>query len=191
MSSLVKCIGMAWHGLRLMNKVEAIKYLEISQRTLDRLISQGRLKATYIRSKTGPQIELNEDDVRRLKEELEMPVHRSVVSNQGEIEESANMSNDTFLARLINSSQCLDLLNEISHSMQAIALHYTNVRLSEKILLTIPEAVIISGLSKAGIKRSLVDGTLPAVKEGGRWKIRPEDLREYVCKKVDKISELN
>ena len=174
-----------------MNKTEAAEYLEVSKRSINRYISDGQLKATYVRSKTGPQIELDDEEVRRLKEELEMPVHRSVVTNQRDIRESVSSADETSLSKVVTSLQSLAQISEIALAMEAIALHYTNTHLRQKMLLTIPEAVMVSGVSKAGLRRSLTTGELPAIKEGGRWKVRPEDLRDFVCKKVDKSAQLN
>ena len=83
------------------------------------------------------------------------------------------------------------LSTEASDCLKAIALHYKTTYLQQKMLLTIPEAVAVSGLSKAGILRSLRDGELPAIKVGGRWKVRPEDLRGYVGKRLTKATQVN
>ncbi len=92
---------------------------------------------------------------------------------------------------IVSRSHLTFISQEASLCLNAIALYYKITCLSQKILLTIPEAVMVSGLSKAGIMKSLHTGELPAIKEGGKWKVRPEDLREYVGKKIDKISQLN
>ncbi|MHC5822877.1 MAG: helix-turn-helix domain-containing protein, partial [Nostoc sp.] len=42
------------------------------------------------------------------------------------------------------------------------------------------EAAVMSGFSKAGLRSAVKSGTLKAVKQGGRWRVRSRDLESYV-----------
>ncbi|NJO63926.1 MAG: helix-turn-helix domain-containing protein [Richelia sp. RM2_1_2] len=46
--------------------------------------------------------------------------------------------------------------------------------------MRVDEAALISGVSKSGIKRAIKDERLKAIKEGGAWKICPQNLTEFV-----------
>ena len=63
-----------------MNKKEAAEYLGVSTRLVERYASQGRLKVTYVRGKTGREAQFEESDLEQFKSELEQPVHRATVA---------------------------------------------------------------------------------------------------------------
>jgi excisionase family DNA binding protein len=49
-------------------------------------------------------------------------------------------------------------------------------RTSETLFVTIPEAAVVSGLSRTYLKRQLEAGTLKGIRDGRRWRIRRTDL---------------
>jgi len=49
---------------------------------------------------------------------------------------------------------------------------------SEKLFLTVPEAAAVSGLSPTYLKRAIAAGSIQAVKDGRRWRIRRKDLEQ-------------
>lgn len=56
----------------------------------------------------------------------------------------------------------------------------TPQNLAAKLLLTLPEAQILTGLSRATLKKAIDDGGLPARQIGKAWRLRPEDVRVWL-----------
>lgn len=61
--------------VRILNKKQVAKYLGVAQKTVERYVAQGKLKVVYIR-RVG---HYDDDEVKRLFEEINKPVHRSIV----------------------------------------------------------------------------------------------------------------
>ena len=53
-----------------------------------------------------------------------------------------------------------------------------NVRVPERLFLTIPEAADYSGLPQAHLRRLMADGKLTGLKTGSGWRIRRADLEK-------------
>ena len=66
-------------------------------------------------------------------------------------------------------------------AIQALAAHgsqpsQTSQKSEKPLFLTIPEAAAIAGLSRAYVRRAVEAGTLKAIRDGRRWRIRRTDL---------------
>ncbi len=72
-----------------MDKKQAAEFLGVTTRTIENYAKAGRISVTYTQGKNGKQADYKDSELQRLKEELEMPVHRSVVApNCSEIKDS-------------------------------------------------------------------------------------------------------
>lgn len=52
--------------------------------------------------------------------------------------------------------------------------------LAAKMLLTLAETQTLTGLSRDTLKRAIGDGLLPAKQMGRAWRLRPEDVRDWL-----------
>ena len=57
-----------------MNKAEACQFLKVSERSLARYAAQGKIGVTYQKGKRGNVALYDDEDLKRLKEELSQPI---------------------------------------------------------------------------------------------------------------------
>ncbi|MDF5718102.1 MAG: helix-turn-helix domain-containing protein [Rhizonema sp. NSF051] len=55
------------------------------------------------------------------------------------------------------------------------------VPIADKLLLTLPEAQALTGLSREFLREAISNGTLKAAVIGRSWRIKRSDLEEYVA----------
>ncbi|MBH8566740.1 helix-turn-helix domain-containing protein [Nostoc sp. CENA67] len=152
-----------------MDKKQAAEFLGVSTRTIENYAKEGKISVTYIPDKNGKRAEYKESELQRLKEELQTPIHRSVVAPNGiEIADSEVFGG---LAKL-PSTRIAELLEAISQA-QGVAL------LWNKLVWDLDEAATASGYSRYRLRSAIALGALKAKKVGRGWKVRPQDLREY------------
>lgn len=138
-------------------KMEVAEALGISERTLERLIQQKRIRRAYRRvSGRKPLAVLHPDDVAALKADT-VPVSSAPPIEPRTTDVALRATPQPDLAALL------------------AGFNTTSVPLHRKIYLTIAEAAALSGLPKAYLKRQIRAGVLPAVRVPS-WRIRREDL---------------
>jgi excisionase family DNA binding protein len=143
-----------------MNKKEVAEYLKVSTRIVEKYASENRLgEVTYIRGKTGKQAEYDRKAVENLKRTLESP--------------------DTSLA-----TKSPDARLFAAQLVEALAIREQPrnepIRTSEKILLSLIDCRLLTGLSDTNLRDAIHDNRLKARIIGRGWKIKRQDLEEYV-----------
>ena len=196
-----------------MNKQEAAQFLGVSVRTLESYAAQNRVVVNYIRGKTRPVADFDEADLERLKDELAPPgnsANSAATSQNSEIaQNSANRaaipqkpaknlaansetSQSAGLSALARTESGAPngavLVIEASHLQELLqAALSTNPEtpqhLAAKMLLTLSEAQTLTGLSRETLKSAMDAGELPAQRIGKAWRLRPEDVREWLKQK--------
>ena len=145
-----------------MTKKEAAEFLNVSTRLVERYASEGRLGViTYVRGKTGKQAEYDNAAVEALKVELETP-DTSLIA--------PTTRND---ARLF-AKQLIEAINQPRQGTNA------SVRTSEKLLLTISECRLLTGLSEATLRDAVKAETLKAQTLGRGLKVKRSDLDQFI-----------
>lgn len=142
-----------------MNIAEVAKYLGVSHKSVRRYTKAGKLKVVYVNGKGA----YNQREVEALKEEKQTPVHRAIVET-GE---------QAVLSQLV-------LPDEIIRFLQVFERHHNLCISTAKLTLSLDEAAALSGFSRSGLREAVKSGTLKAIKQGGRWKVRIHDLTNYV-----------
>jgi excisionase family DNA binding protein len=143
-----------------MNKKEAAEFLGVSTRIVEKYASEGKLGTiTYIRGKTGKQAEYDREAVEKLKRMLESP-DTSLATKSPDAR--------LFVAQLVEA-----LTNHEQPRTEAI-------RTSEKILLNLNDCRLLTGLSDANLRDAIHDGRLKGKIIGRGWKIKRQDLDEYI-----------
>lgn len=142
-----------------MNKKEAADFLGISTRLVERYVSQGRLHVTYVRGKTGKEASFEENDLERLKRELETPVHRAIVA-------PPNTSEAGPVGALVPAVQERQerLINALETivTYQANGRHHGPVPIESKPLLKLKEAQALTGISRNALIEAIESGKLKA-----------------------------
>ncbi|BAZ39435.1 hypothetical protein NIES4101_53880 [Calothrix sp. NIES-4101] len=146
-----------------MNKTEVAEYLGCSTKSVERYAKAGKLSVKYVQGKGV----FNREEVEALKQELEMPVHRSlVVSPSPETRLSLSVADEEM--ELFATCAIAFLENQ------------KNQALYRKMVITLVEAVEMSGLTRKTLTDAARNGELKAIREGRRWKFRPLDLVDFV-----------
>jgi excisionase family DNA binding protein len=180
-----------------MNKKEAAEFLELSEKTVERYKSSGKLSARMKRivgadGKSRKVLDFNQSDLDRLKRELsgnvvfpELTDGHAQTETQTDTDrqtqlDSANFANNELLT--VGQTQTVNLFEVIFKSLETIS--ERNLRASDrfqKLMLTVDEAAAVSGLPKVFLDRAIKkDGALKATKIGGRYRIKRQDLDEFI-----------
>jgi excisionase family DNA binding protein len=145
-----------------MNKRETSELLGVSTRLVEKYASEGRLgEITYVRGKTGKQADYDREAVERLKQVLESP--------------DTAIATKTHDARLIVAS-LVEAMTSREESRSA------SVRVSEKLLLTVNDCRLLTGLSEQSLREAIHAGKLKAKIIGRGYKVKRTDLDEFINK---------
>ncbi len=155
-----------------MNKKEAADFLGISTRLVSRYVSQGRLKCTYVRGRTGREATYEQSDLERLKTELEEPVHRAEVTT---LEQSNGISVPAVREHVITA-----LASLIQKQIELPKGRRPEMPLENKPLLTFKEAQIYTGLSEGILNDAVEAGKLRAEKIGYARRVKRSALDAYI-----------
>jgi excisionase family DNA binding protein len=165
-----------------MNKEEAAAYLGISTRTLERYSKDGKLQVKYEGAKTRPIATYDPDDLDQLKAELETPTIKPTVSDAALTPtvpdtERGEMSGIVgVLMRLTNPiERLIDTLDR-----RASLESKPHVPIADKLLLTMPEAQALTGLSREILKEAIDAGNLPTKRMGKAYRFKRKDIEQYI-----------
>jgi hypothetical protein len=148
-----------------MNKSEAAKELNISVRSLQRLAQDEVLKVVYQRGKSGKQEAVfDAEQVAKYKLERDKPTDKLVTLPTYDRKQLAR--NDT--------QQFLEIFKSAVMSQKPI------VPIADKILLTVKDCQLLTGLSEQAIRDAIRDETLKARVIGRGYKVKRQDLNLFV-----------
>jgi excisionase family DNA binding protein len=159
-----------------MNKKEAAEFLGVSTRLVEKYASEGRLgEITYVRGKTGKQAEYNQEAVNKLKTALESPDTALA---------PATPDARLFVAQLVEAITTREQANiEAIRGLLSGSIEEprsASVRVSEKILLNLTDCRLLTGLSETSLREAIKSGELQAKIIGRGWKVKRQDLDEFV-----------
>jgi excisionase family DNA binding protein len=180
-----------------MNKKESAEFLGLSEKTVERYKSSGKLSAHMKRvvgndGKSRTILDFNQSDLERLKRELSGNIVFPEVTNRHrQTKTQTDNDRQTETDRLIVTSNAVSNVSQTQTASLFEAIFKTFEAVSErnlqtsnrfqKLMLTVDEASEVSGLPKAFIERAIKkEKTLNAVKIGGRHRIKRTDLDEFI-----------
>jgi excisionase family DNA binding protein len=149
-----------------MNKEDAAKQLEISVRSLQRIVQSGKISVTYKRGESGKQEAIfNSEEIEKYKQQRDIET----------VKQADATTNDTALARN-DTHQFLEILrNAITPEQKAVS-----VAIADKPLLKLDEAAALTGLSRDILRKAIQDKTLNGKMIGKAYRIKRDDLDEYI-----------
>ena len=182
------------------NKKEAAEFLGVSEKTVERYKSAGKLSARMKRitgtdGKSRQILDFNQADLDRLKRELsneivypEVTPRHAQTKTQTDTDrqtqlDKVNSSNEEFA--IIRQTQTDNFIGTILERLENVferQLEASNR--NQKMMLDIAEVSILSGLPKSFIRQSIKAGQLKAKIIGGRWKVKRLDLDEFIKKSL-------
>ena len=166
-----------------MDKKQAAAFLGCSPRQLERYVSANKIGVTMEPGRTRPTPVFDEGELRRFKESLERPVHRPAVERMDGVQQIPTQ-NDIMLSLMSQASQ-LEAFAAMFQPMQPQQSKAapTVQEIAAKLMLTVKEAAIYSGLSRGAIHAAIKESELQAHR--GKWRgrrIKRADLDAYVEK---------
>jgi hypothetical protein len=164
-----------------MNKKEAAEFLGVSTRLIERYASQGRLKVTYVRGKTGRESSFDQSDLESLKGELEAPAHKATIAPNTPALETVGA-----LVPAVREQQ-----NRLMNALESIARNQPNgqnradVAIESKPLLKLKEAQALTGLGREVLIEAIEGGKLQVAKRNNPrapYRIKRSALDAYIEK---------
>ncbi len=165
-----------------MNKQEAAEFLGVSVRALERYVQQGRIGVTYEKGKTRPTANFEPQELEAFKEELNQPtIKPAFQSRQTPTEPQVESDKPVLYGGEIAEFGVIDKLSSIIESLLGRSETQPTVPIADKLLLTLPEAQLLTGLSKEFLRDAINDGTLKAKLIGRSWRVKRADLEQYIA----------
>jgi excisionase family DNA binding protein len=165
-----------------MNKSEAAKFLEIGVRSLERYTSDGRLRATKQRGKTGMVLDYAPDELARFQAELQ--AETEAAQSTPPIAASSGGTGGEPLAKVAAKGGAMVRHSDLAELAATLAKvgKSSAAEASHKLLLSLEECQTLTGLSRATLRSAIEDGALQARVIGRGWKVKRSELEEYVGK---------
>ncbi len=184
----------------MLDKKQAAEYLGVTTRTLERHTKEGKLSVRYEQSQFGEIAMFDPEELENFKEDKQItrikptietdrpePTNRSPNSqnqiartpqNQTELFNPQHSETSFGIATLIAPLGAL-----FSNLTNAINNHNSRVTVTEirsKLLLTLDEAQIVTGLSREILLDAIKNGELPSKIMGKAYRIKTQDLERYI-----------
>lgn len=167
-----------------MNRKQIAQALDVSEKSVSRYVASGRLPDRRVKG----ALDVLEDDVERLRLELETPVLAPVAHQDGDethalvVVPPANVvRRDTHLTLDALARAVVAIGERMDAGHSATGQVETPVKVSEKLLLSLDEAAALSGLPKSRLRAAIGDGELEARRIGRGFKMRPGELARFVA----------
>lgn len=145
-----------------LTKSEAAHALGVAEKTVERLSKRGQIQQA-VRKRLGQAsiVVFKPEDIERVKAE------QDTAETPG-----------AFLMPAEKPQQQIAAAASMVDMLRAAVQKPVGVSLTDKVYLTIKEAVMLSGLPVGYLKAKMKDGSLPALKTGAGWRIKRADLME-------------
>ena len=174
-----------------MNKKEAANFLGVSVRALERYVQQGRISVRYEKGKTRPTANFDPAELETFKTELNQPSYKPAVNfrqNTSSVEPrqittdiQPEADNALVYPGEVGDITVIDKLASIIEGLIAKTETQPSVPVADKLLLTLPEAQALTGLSKGFLRDAINSGELKAKIIGRSWRVKRSDLDDYVA----------
>lgn len=160
----------------IMNKKDVAEYLGISTRQVETYAGKGQLgEVQYVRGRTGKQADYSPEAVENLKRILDAPDTAIAAKTPDARLFVASLVEALESREQANVEAIRDLLSESREHTRSGA-----VRVGEKILLTLADCRLLTGLSEQSLRESIKAGELKAKIIGRGYKVKRTDLDEFI-----------
>jgi excisionase family DNA binding protein len=177
-----------------MNKQEAADFLGVSVRALERYVQQQRISVKYEKGKTRPTANFNPVELEAFKAELNQPNYKpaieprqtpsSIESRQIAIDLEPETDKPVLYTGEVAEFGEITVIDKLASIIEGLLGKTDNqptVLIADKLLLTLPEAQALTGLSREFLRDAINDGALKAKMIGRSWRVKRSDLDEYVA----------
>lgn len=166
-----------------MDKKAAAEFLGVSVRALERYVQQGRISVRYEKGKTRPTANFDQAELEAFKAELNQPSYKPAIeSRQIATEYQPQQDNALTHSGEISEFGEISAIEKLAGIIEKL-LHreFPSVFIADKLLLTLPEVQVLTGLSREFLRDAISQGKLKAQVIGKSWRIKRSDLDDYVA----------
>lgn len=162
-----------------MNKKDAADFLGTSERAIERYAHRGKLSVRYQKGQRGDEAVYDEKELRKLRAELEgkRGVIRAAVDPPDTPDTNARQ-----LVRVSEQAGALQAFESFGNFGQQLLASIESQAVGQKILLTLKECRMLTGLSDGFLREAIKAGKLKARILGRGYKVKRADLDAYVRK---------
>jgi excisionase family DNA binding protein len=158
----------------IMNKEEARNELGISVRSLQRLVQSGKISVVYRRGESGKQEAIfKPEEIENYKLGRDAETVKPAV---------AATTGDTALARSDATTGDIALARNVMETIFNAIGQKPSVAIADKPLLKLDEAAALTGLSRQLLRQAIEDGKLKGRIIGRGFRVKREDLDEFIKK---------
>ncbi len=155
----------------------AAKFLSISTRTLQRYTTQGKISVRYIQGKTGAEADYEKEDLERFKNQKDsvvyQPATQLLTRSEGQSQALAPIDRESIA--LAGAAAAAAIFERLQPTKPSIPIE-------SKPLLKLDEATLLTGLSRQTLREAIKGKKLKAKIIGKAWRIRREDIDQYLKK---------
>jgi excisionase family DNA binding protein len=185
-------------GSKMLDKKQAAEYLGVTTRTLERHTKEGKISVRYENGKFGDVALFDPEELAAFKDNQQTPHIKPAIIE----EEPQQVNTPTNLRNQITYQPQNEILSSqqpepnfgigalmaplgalFSNLTRAIDNHGSRITASElrnKLLLTIDEAQILTGLSRDILLTAIKNDELPSKIMGKSYRIKTQDLEKYI-----------
>ncbi len=178
------------HMTQTKNKQEAADYLGVSVRTLLRLVDQGKL-GHMPKRRPAEETRFDPSELERYQRVMKdaaagivsgvvVPVTPDTPFEKQALERRAG--GVTITPVTLGTGDTLDTPAMQDRMLRAFEAMASPVRLSDKLTLSLTEAALLAGLSRAHLREAIANKKLKARIIGRGWRVKRDDLDAYIKK---------
>jgi excisionase family DNA binding protein len=164
----------------MLSKKEAAEYLGISSRTLERHVKDGKIGVRYQPGATNDVAMFDEQDLENFKNERQTPKVKPTVVQNNILQESSELADRSANNQIAQASGgfLAPLIAPFKDFSQR--LFSSPFLLQGKILVSLNEAQIITGLSREILMTAIKNGELESQIMGKAYRIKRKELERYI-----------
>ena len=184
----------------MLDKKQAAEYLQVTTRSLERYTNEGRISVRYEQSPNGEIAMFDPEELKKFKTDKQTSrIKPTVESNrpqqidkpsnpQSQIARSTQTQPDSYnppqeanfgFATLLTPLGVL--FNNLTRAIDNHGSRVTTTELRSKLLLTLNEAQLVTGLSRDSLMEAINNGELPSKIIGKARRIKTQDLERYIA----------
>jgi hypothetical protein len=163
-----------------MKKADAARFLNISEKTLERLVKNGEISSKLEKGKTRDIVIFDDEELKNFKEKRESSKHRPAFSTDDSPAQDSLLLIPTKTDNLDRQNQTLSFTPMIT-ALESLAEAQKMVFLQNKPMLNLSDSALVSGLSITFLEKALKDGRLKTFAGlRGSKVIRRTDLEKFI-----------
>ena len=184
----------------MLDKRQAAEYLEVTTRTLERHVKEGKLSVRYEQSQYGEIALFDPDELTAFKEGKQTARIKPAVEPERSAQTDKSIESPSQIARATQTqperynpqseptyglatliAPLAGVFGNLTRAIDSLGSRVTATELRSKLLLTLDEAQIVTGLSREILLDAIKAGELPSKIMGKAYRVKTQDLEQYIA----------